>query len=161
MNDVNQSAVINAKSMQLAAKKQAKQSKKDAKEAARLRKHGPKASTSFAQNIAPIFAGISVMLIILLLLNAQWIEAQYKYRFSKPATSATISSDSTPGDANSSAPAIDTKSPHPELGPQLTIPAINVQAPVKTGQGTAEWQIQIAPQWPVTRLPAPIRLCRW
>ncbi len=136
--------IVDAKSLKLANKRLEKLAKKDAKEAKHVRKHGPRANTSFAKNIVPIVAGISVMLIVLLLLNAQWIEAQYKYRFSKPAAAATISSDSTPSGSSSSAAVVDTKSPHPELGPQLTIPAINVQAPVKMDQGSAEWQIQIA-----------------
>jgi sortase A len=125
----------------LVSRQAAQQAKKQAKEAARFRKHGPKAKTSFIRNVIPALAGISVMLVILTALNGQWIEAQYKYRFNKPVAAATIKA---PNPASSTTPAVDTRSPHPELGPQLNIPSINIQAPVEFDKGTAEWQIQIA-----------------
>ena len=103
----------------------------------RYGKYGPKAQTSFRKNGLPVLLGVVVMVAVMALLNGELIMAQIKYHFDKPvaATSQTVAS---------AAPVVDTKSPHPELGPQLTIPSINVVVPIELDQGSAEWQIQIA-----------------
>lgn len=144
MNEEKQ-AKRQQKLMKVAAKKEQQQAKLLAKEAARFRRHGPKATVSFAGNFIPALAGISMMMVILVLLNGQWITAQYQYRFNKPVSAASSTGASVAASTSvNSAVTADTKSPHPELGPRLYVPAINVEAPVAFDKGTAEWQIQVA-----------------
>lgn len=123
------------------AKTKAKAKSKAAKQAAQTAHYGPKAQVTFWRNIWPVLAGVLVMVVVMATLNGQWLTAQLKYRFTKPAVIAgapvQVASAGTGGQAAS------TKSPHPELGPQVTIPAINVVAPIELDQGTAEWQIQL------------------
>src|ERR1051326_971014 len=95
--------------------------------ARRVLKHGPEAKTSFKRNVLPAIAGVGVMLAIMGLLNGQLLVAQWQYRFHKPVVAASASVSTPTPPSTGSDP---TKSPHPELGPRVTIPAINVDAPV-------------------------------
>jgi sortase A len=98
---------------------------------------------SFKSNVLPALAGVTVMLAIMGLLNGQLLMAQWQYRFNKPVAAVSVA---TPA-ATSTTPnpsADNTKSPHPELGSRVSIPTINVDAPVVFEPGTAEWQIQTA-----------------
>jgi len=121
-------------------KHQTREQRKAAKLAARTAKYGPKAKTSFRRNGLPILIGVAVMLTFMAALNGQWLAAQAKYHFTKPVFVAGAPAKVSPSTVITAA---DTKSPHPELGPQLTIPAIKVNAPIQLNQGSAEWQIQV------------------
>jgi len=139
MNKVK--ATATSAKAQAAAKAKTKAKAQAAKQAAQTAHYGPKAQVTFWRNIWPVLAGVLVMLAVMAALNGQWLTVQLKYRFTKPAVIAEapvrVASAGTGGQAAS------TKSPHPELGPQVTIPAINVVAPIELDQGTAEWQIQL------------------
>jgi LPXTG-site transpeptidase (sortase) family protein len=104
----------------------------------RLAGHGPTAKLGFRKGVLPPLLGILIMLGVMAALNGELLMAQFKYHFSKPVAAASQS-------PTMPKPAVeDTKSPYPELGPRLTIPALNVDAPINFDNGTAEWQIQIA-----------------
>lgn len=111
--------------------------------AKRLRKYGPKATTTFRRNFLPVLLGLSVMAVVLGAMNAQLIIAQLKYRLAKPvATSSQIVSSqlvSTSPTTSSAAAA----APQVEQAPRVVIPGIQVDAPLQFDQGTAEWQIQV------------------
>jgi len=100
-----------------------------------------KPQKSFKRTFLPLFGGILVMLLVFGALNAQMIEAQWKYRsgsykHAAVATAATTTSSTTTVD--------DTKSPNPEKGPLLTIPSIGVEAPIIIEPSFEEWKVQIA-----------------
>lgn len=114
--------------------------KRQDKATKRLHKFGPKAQTSFRKNGLPVVAGIVVMLLIMAALNIQWLVAQYQYR--TQGSQNTIAGQVAITEA--SRPYHDTAAPNPERGPLLTIPAIDVEAPIGFDQGSAEWQIQLA-----------------
>ena len=80
----------------------------------------PKAPMSFRRNVLPPLLGILFAAGILGLLNAQWLVAQGQYRFLKPVPVSVVSA----------APA----SADPNTPPQLTIPKLNLTAPLITGE---------------------------
>ncbi|HSH56265.1 MAG TPA: class D sortase [Candidatus Limnocylindrales bacterium] len=75
----------------------------------------PKAAFSFRKNLVPPLLGLAVFGSVLALLNAQWIIAQYQYRFQKPTTAQVA--------------VIDTSSPDPQAL-KLQIPSVNISAPI-------------------------------
>ncbi len=75
----------------------------------------PKAPFSFRKNILPPVLGLLVFASLLALLNAQWITAQYQYRYMKPVAQSPLT--------------VDTSSPDPRAL-TITIPKINLTAPV-------------------------------
>lgn len=92
----------------------------------------PKAKFSFRRHILPPLAGLLVMLAAFLILDSQVLIAQINYHFHKPVVEAA------------STQAISTKSPNPSAGPQLSIPAIGVNAPIQFNDNNADWAVQLA-----------------
>lgn len=97
-----------------------------------------KAAFSFKRSVLPPLAGVFVMLAVVLALNWQLLEAQFRYRYIKPQ--ATITSVKPAAETKVD----DTKSPQPERGPLLTIPAIGTEAPIVFEPSFAEWKVQVA-----------------
>ncbi len=75
----------------------------------------PKAPFSFRKNLLPPLLGLMVFASILGLLNAQWLSAQYQYRFMAPVAQSNV--------------AVSTDAPDPKAL-NITIPSINLTAPV-------------------------------
>lgn len=123
-----------------AIKRSQRQARRDKREAQRIAKHGPRAKMTFRRHVAPVLAGILVMLLVVSGMNAQWLYAQYKYRNSSAGVAAAQPVAATKPGQPTDAPVSD---PSPQLGSRIEIPAINVKAPVQLNQGTAEWQIQL------------------
>jgi LPXTG-site transpeptidase (sortase) family protein len=96
----------------------------------------------FKKTFLPAIAGILTTLIILVALNFQIIEAQWRYQFAAKNNVATASSLAATTASNTTND--DTKSPNPEKGPLLTIPAISAEAPIVFEPSFAEWKVQIA-----------------
>lgn len=80
----------------------------------------PKAPMTFRHNVLPPLLGVLMFLSVLGLLNAQWIVAQYQYRFMKPIPTSSFSA--APATTDPNAPA------------KLYIPEINVNAPLVTNE---------------------------
>lgn len=98
----------------------------------------PNRTFSFRRSILPPLVGILVTFGVLAAFNSQWIVAQWKYRYAdQPVTAPAL-------ETNPQAIAVDTKSPNPERGPYLTIPAINVEAPIVFEPSFEEWKVQVA-----------------
>jgi len=106
--------------------------------------HGPKARFSFKRNMLPPLLGIVATLVVLGLLNGQYLVAQYRYHFAdKSALNSTTTTAISNGSGNNGSSA-NTVSPNPERGPYLTIPSIGVEAPVIFEPSIAEWKVQLA-----------------
>jgi sortase A len=90
----------------------------------------PKAPVSFRKNVLPPILGLLMALSVFGLLNVQWIVAQLQYRFVHPVSAqATIS----------------TQSPDPTAPPAITIPKINVKAPIIADEpSTDDAKVQLA-----------------
>lgn len=97
-----------------------------------------KATFSFRRSVLPPLAGIFVMVAVVLALNWQMLEAQFRYRYTKPQ--ATVTSVKPAAETKVD----DTKSPQPERGPLLTIPAIGSEAPIVFEPSFEEWKVQVA-----------------
>ncbi len=78
----------------------------------------PKAKMTFSRNVLPPILGILMFVGVLGLLNAQWLIAQYQYRFMKAVPEIGYST--APATADPNAPA------------HIYIPMINVSAPIVT-----------------------------
>ena len=100
----------------------------------------PKAAFSFRRSVLPPLAGVFVMLAVVLALNWQLLEAQFRYRYAKPQVAVTSVTPTTTSKPTTD----DTKSPNPERGPLLTVPAIGVEAPIVFEPSFAEWKVQVA-----------------
>ena len=99
----------------------------------------PKVKFSFRRHILPPLAGLLAMVIIFGTLNAQWIIAQATYRFHKPLASSQPVQIVAPTDSAVA------KSPNPAAGPQISIPKINVKAPVVFDEPSySEPKVQLA-----------------
>lgn len=90
----------------------------------------PKAEFSFRRNILPPMLGILVTIGVLGLINGQWISAQLYYQFAKPVTTETVQVSNLQLD--------------PAAAPEISIPAINVKAPVIFEPSYQETQVQLA-----------------
>ena len=91
----------------------------------------PKAKITFRHNILPPLLGILMFAGILGLLNAQWLIAQYRYRFAQAIPGSAVS---TP-----------TGTVDPQAAPRIIIPKINVTAPVITDEKSyANDKVQVA-----------------
>lgn len=77
----------------------------------------PKAKITFKRNFLPPLLGFVMALSIFGLLNAQWVAAQYEYRFVKPPIYQTATA----------------YTPDPKAQPALLIPSLNIKAPVIFG----------------------------
>lgn len=140
MNTMKRSEKLQKAATGHALKQSQRQARREKREAQRTAKHGPRAKTTFRRHVAPVLAGILVMLLVVSGMNAQWLYAQYKHRTSGSAAATTQSVAATkPGQPTD----VPVKDPSPQLGSRIEIPAINVKAPVQLNQGTAEWQIQL------------------
>ncbi len=90
----------------------------------------PKAVMTFRRNVMPPIFGILVALVILGVLNSQWLVAQYQYNYTKPVA---VTNSTSPIAVDLHAPAM------------LYIPKINVAAPLVTDQKTYDQsQTQLA-----------------
>lgn len=103
-----------AKSQQRAAKQALKATAKPKKQ----KVVHPKAKITFRHNFVPPILGILMFLSVLGLLNAQWVQAQYQYRFGTPGANPLYIKSEQSIDPN--APA------------HIYIPDINVDAPIVT-----------------------------
>jgi sortase A len=94
------------------------------------KRDGPKVALSVRKHLLPPILGLSVMAVIFILLNLQWLSARYTYNFHepKPLTVQPISAKVK------------------ETTPTLMIPAISVQAPVIFEPSVDDNKVQLALQ---------------
>ena len=101
-----------------------------------------KPAATFKRTVLPAIGGILVMVAVFGAFNAQLIEAQVKYRLAQHSVQHTASAaNNTVTTGNT---VVSTASPDPQRGPLLTIPAINVEAPIVIEPSFAEWKVQVA-----------------
>jgi LPXTG-site transpeptidase (sortase) family protein len=89
----------------------------------------PKAPFSFRHHVLPPLFGILLFLGIIGWSNAQWLQAQAEYYFTKPANQNSYIVGATAPNKDST---------------EIQIPSINVDAPVQYEPSTIEWKIQLA-----------------
>jgi sortase A len=96
---------------------------------------------SFKRHLLPPLLGIGSMLLVMGALNAEYIWTQTRYRFADHhADNISLVANTTP--ANPAAPA---PKPDPSAPSSITIPAIDVKAPVVFDEtSTEEWKVQLA-----------------
>lgn len=93
---------------------------------------------SFRRSVLPPLVGVLVTVVVLAAFNSQLLIAQWKYRYAdKPVAAPAL-------ETNPQAIAVDTRSPNPERGPYLTVPSINVEAPIIFEPSFEEWKVQLA-----------------
>jgi sortase (surface protein transpeptidase) len=93
---------------------------------------------SFRRSVLPPLVGVLVTVVVLAAFNSQLLIAQWKYRYAdKPVAAPAL-------ETNPQAIAVDTRSPNPERGPYLTVPSINVEAPIIFESSFEEWKVQLA-----------------
>lgn len=90
----------------------------------------PRAEFSFRRTILPPLLGILVTIGVLGLINGQWISAQLYYQFARPAAAETV--------------AVSQLQLDPQAAPEVTIPTIQVKAPVIFEPSYEEKQVQLA-----------------
>jgi sortase A len=108
----------------------------------RVKHKAPKAAFSFKRQVLPPVLGISMMLCVFGLLNGQYLIAQARYRFDKPAAVPVAHVQKT--DATKPPTEASTKI-DPTIAPAISIPAIDVKAPIVVDEKSyVEWKVQLA-----------------
>jgi sortase A len=90
----------------------------------------PKAAFSFKRQVLPPVLGVLVMLGVLGLINGQWLSAQLYYKFGRPDVVDTLPVAGLQLD--------------PNAAPEISIPQINVKAPVIFEPSYEESKVQLA-----------------
>ncbi|HSX35311.1 MAG TPA: sortase [Patescibacteria group bacterium] len=101
------------------------------------RHKAPKMPFSFRKHILPPMVGIFIMLLVFAALNSELIVAEVRYRLNKRHPVANLV---VPAQAS---PTAVLPKPDPSKPSSITIPAINVNAPVTFEPSVAEWKIQV------------------